>query len=812
MRSAMNMRTGWFAATLLVTGGLALSAPPPETTLTLTGGAKSLALSGPYDATRLVVEERRTDGSIRDVSSAVKVTPDDSEVVTVEDGVVRGKKDGKTVLLGQTDSEWLSVPVTVTGIAGAAPPRFATQVVPTLTRLGCNQGGCHGAQQGKGGFKLSLQGYDPDADWESITRAAAGRRVSPAQPENSLLLRKPTGAVPHKGGKLLEVGSPSYKLLVDWIAAGMPGPTPTEPEVKTLTVSPARRTLAPGKPQAFAVTATFSDGAVRDVTTDALFSASDPALASVTPEGVAKLNGKGEASVLVRYRDLVATAVVTAPFAPPRAPNQKLVAPIDRLVEEKLASLGLDTSPRCSDEDFLRRVTLDTIGRLPTPDEIRAFLSDNDPYKRERRIEALLNHPEFVDYWTLRWGDLLKSNRNVLGEKGLVAFNGWLRKCVAENKPWDEMARELLTARGSTFESGPASYFRAAVGPDALTEMTSQVFLGVRIQCARCHNHPYEKWKQHEYFQLAAFFNRVRTKPGQVPDEQIVFTAGNAETTHPRTGKVLPPTPLGGSALPASFTGDRRVVFADWLTEPSNPFFARILVNRLWKHFLGQGLIEPVDDVRVTNPPTNDALLDYLAKDFVAHGFDLKHTMRQILRSQTYQRTALPTKLNVADSKYYSRYYFKRLDAEPLLDAVGFATGAPEKFGGYPAGVRATELPDTTAQSYFLDLFGRPARNIVCQCERADAPNLGQLLHFMNGKPINDKLASKDGRIAKLLAAKTPDDKLIEELYLSSVSRFPTKQEQAIAQKNLTGAKDKQKAAEDVLWALLNSKEFLFNH
>lgn len=808
----MKRRTGWFAATLLVTGGLALSAPPPETSLALTGGAKSLALVGPYDAVRLVVEERRADGSVREVSGAVKITPDDSGIVAVEDGVVRGKKDGKTVLLVQTDSEWLSVPVTVAGIANAAPPRFATQVVPTLTRLGCNQGGCHGAQQGKGGFKLSLQGYDPDADWESITHAAAGRRVSPAQPENSLFLRKPTGAVPHKGGTLFEVGSPSYRLLADWLSAGMPGPAANEPEVKSLSVSPAHRILAPGKPQAFAVTATFSDGVTRDVTTEALFSASDPALASVTPDGVAKLNSKGEASVLVRYRDRVAAAVVTAPYGARRAPNPKIDKPIDRLVEEKLASLGLDTSPRCSDEDFLRRVSLDTIGLLPTPGEVRSFLADRDPSKREKRIEALLNRPEFVDYWTLRWGDLLKSNRNVLGEKGLVEFNQWLRQCVAENKPWDRMARELLTARGSTFESGPANYFRAAVGPDALTEMTSQVFLGVRIQCARCHNHPYEKWKQHEYYQLAAFFNRVRTKPGQTEGEQVVFTSGNTETTHPRTGKVMTPTPLGGSALPASFTGDRRVALADWLTAPENPFFARILVNRLWKHFLGQGLIEPVDDVRVTNPPTNEALLDFLAKDFVAHGYDLKHTMREILRSQTYQRAALPTWLNVADSKYYSRYYFKRLDAEPLLDAVGFATGAPEKFGGYPVGLRASELPDTTAQSYFLDLFGRPARNIVCQCERADAPSLGQLLHFMNGKPINDKLASKDGRIAKLLAAKTSDDKLIEELYLASVSRFPTAEERAVALKTLTGAKDRQKAAEDVLWALLNSKEFLFNH
>jgi hypothetical protein len=809
--AVMDRQATVVAATLLLACGLALSARPAPATLRLTGGQTELTLNGPYDSARLLLEEQ-SGGTVHDVSAHVTIEPFDPELVTVRDGVVRGKKDGKTLLFLQRGGQQISIPVTVTGCTSPVAPQFGSQVVPVLTRLGCNQGGCHGAQQGKGGFKLSLQGYDPDADWESITRAAAGRRVTPAQPENSLLLRKPTGAVPHKGGVLLAPGDSSYRLLLDWLSAGMPGPKEGEPEAVSLKVEPPLRDVAPGKPQAFRALATLSNGTVRDVTSEALFSVSDHALTSVTPEGSARLSGKGEAAVLVRYRDRVAAATLRAPFGTPRAPAVKNLGPIDRIVEEKLASLGLDASPRCADEDFLRRASLDTIGLLPTPAEVRAFLSDRDPYKREKCIEKLLNRPEFVDYWTLKWGDLLKSNRNILNEKGLTSLNAWIRRSVADNKPWDRFARELLTARGSMYEEGQANYFRAAASPDALTEMTSQVFLGVRIQCAKCHNHPYEKWKQYEYYQLAAFFNRVRTKPGEAPDERVVFTASGGETTHPRTGKVMPPTPLGGAPIPANFTGDRRVAFADWLTDPKNPFFARILVNRLWKHFLGQGLIEPVDDVRMTNPPSNEALLDHLAKDFVAHEFDLKHTMRQILRSKTYQRSSLPTVANAAETRFYSRYYFKRLDAEPLLDAVGQATGTPEKFAGVPAGIRAAELPDTTAQSYFLDLFGRPARNIVCQCERVDAPSLGQLLHFMNGKGVSDKIASKEGRIARLLAAKATDEALTEELYLATLSRFPEPGEIAVAKKTLMGAKDRQKAAEDVLWALLNAKEFLFNH
>ncbi|MCX6369546.1 MAG: DUF1549 and DUF1553 domain-containing protein [Armatimonadetes bacterium] len=793
---------------LLGLGALSYSAPPPpaKTTLAFTGAEKAITLAGAYSSARVLVEENG-----RDVSGDVKLALANPSLAVLKDGTLWPRKDGSTVLTATRNGQILMIPVTVTGLAGAKQPRFTSDVVPILTRYGCNQGGCHGAQQGKGGFKLSLQGYDPEADYESITRAAAGRRVSPAQPENSLLLRKPTMLVSHKGGQLFEAGSAPHQLLVDWIAAGMPRPKPEEPELTGLEIVPAVRTLSVGQKQRFRVWASFSDKTRRDVSAESLFSVSDGSVAQVTTEGNAQIVGKGEGAILIRYQDRVATASLLSPFGKPRT-AQPQPTNVDRLIENKLAALGLDSSPSCSDSDFLRRVSLDLIGTLPTPDEVRAFLANTDPQKRQKLVEKLLKRPEFVDYWTLKWGDLLRSNRNVLGDKGLVSLNRWIRDSVATNKPWNQVARELLLARGSAFDEGPANYFRAAATPDALTETTSQLFLGVRIACAKCHNHPYEKWKQHQYYQFAAFFSRVRTKNGETPDEKIIYTTNSGESVHPRTGKVMTPTALDGAPLPKEFTGDRRLAFADWLTDAKNPFFAKVLVNRLWKHFLGQGLIDPVDDVRVTNPPTNPALLDWLAADFVNHGYDLKHTMRTILATRAYQRSAAPTKLNVADTRYFSHFFFKRLDAESLLDAVGSATGSPEKFGGYPAGMRATELPDTTTGSYFLDLFGRPARNIVCQCERQDAPNLGQLLHFMNGKGINEKLASKSGRIAKLIEAKTPDEKLVQELYLASVSRLPDPDETFDAVMSLREAKDKGKEAEDILWALLNSKEFLFNH
>ena len=790
------------------------AANDPVTSIAVTPGRTSLR--GPYDEIHILVDGRRPSGHPIDLTGKAVLTCADPKIAVVDkDGVLRGKADGKTTLSARYQRWTVRIPVVVRGISHPAAPQFTVDVMPVLTKAGCNMGACHGAGAGKGGFKLSLLGYDPDADYEVITRGSGARRVAPAQPENSLLLRKPAFVVFHKGGQRFRVGSPEYRLLRDWIAAGMPPPTPKEPRVIGLETAPAVRTLAPGQHQKITVWAKYSDGTKRDATGQTVFTASDESVASVTPNGEAKVNGPGEGAIILRYQGLVATSRIVSPYAVPiqrPAGAYSKASSIDRLVGQKLDSLGLPPSDNCTDSDFLRRAYLDVIGLLPTPQEARAFLTSRDPQKRVKLVDALLARPEYVDFWTLRWADILRCNRRALGDKGMAALYSWIREGVAENKPWDQFARELLLAQGSTFSNGATNYFRTATSPNTLAETTSQVFLGVRIECAKCHNHPYERWTQNQYYQMAAFFARVGSKTGDRKDEPVVILANSGEVRHPKTGKEVAACALDSTPLKPDFSGDRRAVLADWLTSANNPFFAHEVVNRLWKHYLGRGLVEPVDDLRATNPPSNPALFDALADDFTRHKYDLKYLMRAILLSQTYQRSPLPTKANDRDVKYYSHYAFKRIDAEPLMDAIASATGVADKFDGYPAGFRATQLPDTGVGSYFLDLFGRPARNVACECERSADPNLGQILHLMNDKDINSRIASKTGRIAGLLAAKADDRKITENLYLATYSRYPAPTELKQAVTALATAKNRQQAAEDILWALLNSKEFVFSH
>jgi hypothetical protein len=776
-----------------------------------------VTLNGRYAEARVLLEERTADGKTRDGSSKARFTVADPALATIdESGIVRPLKDGKTTLLAQYQERTIRIPLTISNAGAQVTPRFHADVEPILSRTGCNGGACHGAAQGKGGFKLSLQGYDPEMDYAWITRANLARRITPSQPDNSLFLRKPTLGVVHKGGKRFDVKSSEYRLLKDWIVGGMPAPDPKEPKMTRLEVYPQARTLPLKQTQRFIVTAHFEDGTKRDVTAQTVFTASDENVATVTPDGEATIKGSGEGAILMRYQGLVKTARLISPFAAPRkaeeAKQEARGNAIDRLVLEKLFALGLNTSTICTDSDFLRRAYLDTIGLLPTAEEARAFLADTHPEKRTRLITALLERPEYVDFWALKWGDILKSSRRILSDKGMYAMNRWIRQSVQENKPWNQFAQELILAQGSTFDNGPANYYRAATNPNELSEMTSQVFLGVRMQCAKCHNHPYERWTQNQYYQMAAFFARVGRKGGARGEESQIFVNRYGDVTHPKTRKTVLATALDASPLPADFQGDRRQALADWITSDRNPFFAKVLVNRLWRHFMGRGFVEPVDDMRVTNPASNEALLDYLSKDFVQHGYDVKYLMKSILLTQTYQRSAIPTKKNAQDTKYYSHYTFKRMGAEQLLEAISSATGVAEKFAGYPAGVKATQLPDTTVASYFLELFGRPARNIACECERSDEPNLGQMLHLMNNSGINGKIADKQGRIAKAFAQKQPLDQMLEEVYLSALSRYPSQEEKKQALALITKSKAPQTTAEDLLWVLINSKEFVFNH
>jgi hypothetical protein len=836
------------AVSVFLAASHAVAAPsrpstPSPPIVALAARPATLLLDGPYAEARALVEARLAGGERRDVSDRVRWAVADRAVAAVDTlGTVRPLRDGKTALVARYRGREARVPVVAQGVNGAPPPRFLTDVLPILTRAGCNQGACHGAASGKGGLKLSLLGYDPDADHEALTRASGSRRISRVLPERSLMLLKATASVPHKGGRRFDAGGPEYRLLLAWIAAGASSappstshaeePTAAEPRVTRLEVIPATCTLAVGQTQRFLVRAHYADGSSRDATPQTLFTASDEPIATVDADGTAKAVGPGEGAVVIRYQGLVAIARVVSPFARPRPTTgnpRPTTGAIDRLVSEKLAALGLQASGRCTDADFLRRAYLDVIGLPPTPEEARAFLWSSDKQKREKLIERLLARPEFADFWTLKWADILRAARGPLSEKGMYAFHRWIRHSVALNRPWDQFARELLLARGSPFDQGAANYFRVARRPEELAETTAQVFLGVRIQCAKCHNHPYERWTQNQYYQMAAFFARVRSKRGERPEENEVYLASDGEVNHPKTGARVIPTALDAAPLPQEFTGDRRLALARWLTSAENPFFARALVNRIWRHFMGRGLVEPVDDLRATNPPSNEALLDWLAEEFTRGGYDVKHLMGVIMRSETYQRSSQATANNARDDRYYSHIPFKRLGAEQLLDAIADATGVPETFEGFPRGTRAAQLPDSGVPSYFLELFGRPARQIACECERVNEPNVAQVLHLMNNAGLNKRIAGDEGRVARLLAAGLPPARIVDELYLATLSRFPTPEESRVALKALPAsdvqgdtaprdddsrkrATERRRAAEDLLWALLNSTEFLFNH
>ncbi len=715
------------------------------------------------------------------------------------------------------------------------PVSFNNDVVPILTRAGCNQGTCHGAQYGKGGFKLSLAGFDTDLDYANIVKQARGRRIALADPARSLLLFKAGLALPHGGGRRLEKGSADYNTLLTWITEGAHGPDAHDPVVTRIDVSPAERILAgPGSGMQVTVRALYSDGKARDVTRWTRLNTLNDAIASCTPAGQVTAIGRGQTAIMARYCGQAAVSTVIVPFAaigrgsaPLRAVSRATdEASVDTLVERKQRQLGLAPSPVCDDATFIRRASLDLIGTPPKPEEIDSFLADRSTDKRGRLIDALLARPEYADYWTLKWGDLLRSNRQSLTPKGMWSFTNWIHTQVQVNRPIDAMVHELLLGQGSTFTNGPANYYRVAASPQDLAETTSQVFLGVRLQCAKCHNHPFEKWSQANYYQFAAFFARVGQKNsedfGLFGNETVVKIQDGGEVYHPKTGAKMMPEPLGFTL--ANLTtgtkpadpdagGDRRLALADWLANSKNALFSRNLANRYWGYIFGKGIVNPIDDQRITNPPTNPELLNYLARELVLSKFDMKHLLRLICSSRTYQRSAEMTAANSRDDLFFTHYYVKRLPAETLLDAIDVACGTHEKFPDLPLGTRAIQLPDPVAND-FLDVFGRPQRLIACECERYSEPNLSQTLRLMNGPGLNAKVASDSGRVARLIAARRPMESIVKELYMASLGRAPRPNERAMIVGVLafTPAAERKAVYEDLLLTLLNSKEFLLNH
>ena len=787
-----------------------------ETTLELM--PRQIVLTGPQARQQLLLQQRRGELIVGQCREGVQWKSSQADVVAIEDGLAIAKADGKATITAEWNGQLASVEVLVEKFKEPFQWSFRNHVESVLAKAGCNSGACHGAQAGKKGFKLSLGGYDPLGDFASITRQARGRRIVPSDPGRSLLLTKPTGAVPHGGGLRLEVDSREYRVIAEWIAAGCPEPQDDDPRLERLELLPAGAVLKPGDDQQLIVVAHFSDGHQEDVTRWAKYTATNLSVAQVDEDGRVSVMGHGEGAITAWYASRVVVATIASPYTHAIDRNVFASAPrrnfIDELVLAKLESLNLPPSPPASDAEFLRRAFVDTIGMLPTVDETRQFLADDSPRKRDRLIETLLARPEFVDYWTYKWSDLLLVNSEKLKPPAMWSYYHWIRNHVAADTPWDTMVRQLVTAKGSTLENGAANFFVLHQDPANLAETTSQAFLGMSIGCAKCHNHPLEKWTNDQYYAMANLFARVRAKDVPGEGNRMLFAAREGDLVQPLTGKPQPPQPLDGEPMPLESTADRREHLADWLVSPDNPYFSRSITNRVWANFFAVGLVENVDDLRLTNPASNEALLTAAADYLVEEEFDLKSLMRAILQSATYQRSSMPLPENQADERFYSRYYPRRMMAEVLLDAISQVTAAPTQFPNYPAAWRALELPDANVDSKFLKTFGRPDRLITCECERTDDPSMVQVLHISNGDTINEKLAAKGNRLEQLLAAGASNETIIEEACLAALSRFPTDGEKQKMLAVLAEASDADRRVliEDLYWSILSSREFLFNH
>ena len=814
---------------LLVTVVVALQAtlmPAAEPIVILPA---KVELSGPAARQRLLVEKSKGTHLVGDVSGEATLESSDLLVVRIEEGHAVAIGDGKATITARRGDAVATTPVTVSGTAQAAAASFRNHIQPILARTGCSLGACHGAAAGQGGFKLSLRGYDDEGDFLALTRAAMGRRITPADPARSLLLLKPTNAVPHKGGEKFKVGSPEWQTLTDWIASGTPGPQPTDARIERLEVLPETVRLTPGARQQVLVRAHFSDGRVEDVTRNVKFTATNQAVANIDDHGAVSVVGHGESAITAWYLSKIATGTVSSPFPNELDSTIFAQAPkrnwIDELVLEKLQSLNLPPSPRCSDSEFIRRAFLDTIGVLPSAAETRAFLADPAADKRDRLIAGLLERPEFVDYWTYKWSDLLLVTKRKLKPAAMWAYYKWVRDQVANNTPWDAFARQLLTSQGSSLENGAANYFVIHQDPRDAAETTSLTFLGFSMNCAKCHNHPMEKWTNDDYFGFANLFARVRFKNGAQDGDNVVFATEDGDLVQPLTGKPQPPRPLDGAPLGSELPDARRAALADWLTSPDNFYFKRSIVNRVWANFFGVGLVENVDDIRASNPASNEPLFTAAAEFLVKSRFDLKALMREILQSETYQRSSAPLPGNVGETRFYSRYYPRRLMAEVLHDTIAQVTEVPTVFKTkgvsdagdkpleFPLGWRAVQLPDSGTDSYFTKAFGRADRELTCECERTAEPSVTQALHLSNGDTINQKLGAKEGRLANQVAEGKPPERMVEDAYLASLARLPTPVEAQTGVKMLTEGKAEQRAVlEDLYWALLSSREFIFNH
>jgi len=703
---------------------------------------------------------------------------------------------------------------------------FRNDVLPVLARAGCANGACHAKAGGQNGFQLSIFSHNPKADHRQIAQVARGRRIFPAAPEESLLLLKATQTIDHEGGKRFDRNSEFYRLLHTWIGQGAPWASTNELNLERIAVSPAQRQYKKNAQQQLKITAHYSDGSERDVTGLAHYQSNDDAVAEVDEDGrVTVGNIPGEAVIVVRYVEQVSVSRLLVPTER-RLPDQlyeKLPVhnDVDRLVFARHKQLGLLVSEHCSDSEFIRRASLDTVGKLPTSDRVRSFLASDDSRKREKLIDELLADADWADHWAVKWADLIRPNTQRVGVKPVYLLDRWIRRKFRSDTPYDEFVSELLTAVGSSHESGPVALFRDKREPAAAGAFVSRIFMGVRLECAQCHHHPSEKWGQDDYYQLAAFFGSMKRKGQGISapisgEPEYWWWQPGGTVKHPVSAEVMKPQPPDGQVGEIGKDTDPRSVLVNWLLEPENPYFGRAVVNRIWGEMFGRGIVHPVDDFRASNPPTNEPLLDWLARDFVQYGFDLKRTMRHILRSRVYQSSSLPNENNLGDDKNFARSYRRRLPAEVMSDALTKVTGVLETFDGLALGESAKRNWNSLVGSTLLDTFGRPDSSAECPCERDPSPTIVQSLHLMNSSKLEGRIAHRIGRASKLGKGELKPGQIVEELYLTAYSRLPSVDETKVAAAGIAAAKDdassRQKAIEDLMWALINTPEFVLNH
>jgi hypothetical protein len=880
----MGYRLITLGAALVLCLGLAFAdGDAPSSPVRLIAEPASIEIQGAGADHGFLVSAEADDGRSLDVTKEATCVSSNPKILSVTNGRLTAVSDGEAEVSITYSGQAAKIKAVVSGAAVAAAPSFRNEIVPVLTRFGCNQGGCHGKEAGQNGFKLSLRGFAPEQDYERLIVESFGRRMNHASPELSLVLAKASGRIPHRGGELFPKDSRAYELLVKWIQAGTPNVRADEPSLTSLEILGGGRKMASGQEQQLLVRGTFSDGLMRDVTWLAKYYSNDSTVLGVTDTGKVKAKREGASTVRAHFLDKVAVTAFTIPHrrAVDAALYEKRNNVLDGPVFEKLAELRIPPSAGCTDEEFLRRAFLDATGTLPSALEAAAFLDDKAPGKRAKLVDGLFERPEFVDYWAQILGDLLQNRKerdhDVRGSKGVRNFHQWLREQMAANRPWNELARDVLTATGDTSSSPQIGYFVVTVGENReapksdLVSSVAQSFLGTRILCCKCHNHPDEKYTQDDYYHFAAFFSAVnldRQKPDKAPTGLSVMTPGEqdqrkrhsdlekqlktieislsgksedeqkkiqkqiddkrkemegcrkradeirrapVQVTQPRTSKPLGPQPLDRTLLDLPPGEDPRKALADWMTAPGNDYFSGAMVNRLWKHYFGVGIVDPVDDLRSSNPPTNAALWKALNQEFVSSGFNLRHVMKLILNSRAYQLSAATLPENETDRRFYSHAYAKRMSAEVLLDAISQVTGVPDAFPGYPVGIRATQLPDPGIESHFLKLFGQSDRVTACACERNGDVTLPQLLHLQNGASVVDKIKSADGRLVKLIKDVPDNAGLVETLFLTALARRPREPELKTVMRMFEGS-DRAEVIRDLFWALMNSKEFVFNH